>query len=94
MKIGEKIHQKDDKIIVEKIHTFDPELERAKTLRNEGIGQSGEHRMVGTVPLALIWEWCKEAGVKWDDVHGRQEVLKKKLLSSENKNLRVWKGRY
>lgn len=94
MKIGERVKTEGDKVVIEKIHTFSPELERAKALRDGSHGQDGESRLVGTVPLAMIWEWCKEAGVSWDDVHGRQEVVRKKLLSSENKNLRVWQGRY
>ena len=94
MKIGEKIYQEGDKVIIQKVHNFAPELERARQLRDGGHGQTGEHRLVGTVPLSMIWEWCKEAGVKWDDIHGRQEVIKRKMLSSDNKNLRVWQGRY
>lgn len=94
MKVGEKIHQEGDKVIIQKVHNFNPELERAKMARDGGLGQTGESRMVGTVPLAQIWEWCKEAGVKWDDVHGRQEVVRKKLNLAENKNFRVWQGRY
>jgi len=94
MKIGEKVYQEGDKVIVQKVHDFTGELDRAKQLRDGGHGQSGESRLVGTVPLSMIWEWCKEAGVKWDDIHGRQEVIKKKMLGSDHKNLRVWQGRY
>ena len=36
----------------------------------------------------------KEAGVKWDDVEARQQVVKRKILSGEFDKFRVWKGTY
>ena len=96
MKIGEKIHynESDNKIVIQKTHDMNPELHRAQMLRDAGAGQSGESRLVGTIPLHLIAEWCKEAGVKWDDVQARQEVMKRKILSGEFDKFRVWKGTY
>ena len=96
MKIGEKIHydHADNKLIVQKTHDVNPELHRAEMLRNAGVGQTGEKRLVGTIPLNLIAEWCKEAGVKWDDVQARQDVVKRKILSGEFDKFRVWKGTY
>ena len=96
MKIGEKIHydESDNKIVIQKTHDVNPELNRAQMLRDAGAGQKGENRLVGTIPLNLIAEWCKEAGVKWSDVQARQDVVKRKILSGEFDKFRVWKGTY
>ena len=96
MKIGEQIlyDNVEDKVIIKKTHDLNPELDRAEMLRKAGVGQSGESRLVGSIPLNLITEWCKEAGVSWDDVHGRQEVMRRKILSGEFDKFRVWKGTF
>lgn len=96
MKIAEKIHydHANDKVVVQKTHDMNPEMYRAQMLREAGVGQKGEHRLVGTIPLTLIAEWCKEAGVKWDDQQARQDVVKRKILSGEFDKFRVWEGRF
>ena len=94
MKIGEKIKFEGDQVVIQKTHDVTPELHRAQMLRDAGKGQKGESRLVGSIPLNLIAEWCKEAGVKWDDTHARQEVVKRKILSGEFDKFRVWKGTY
>lgn len=96
MKVGEKIlyDNTEDKVVIQKTHDVNPELHRAQMLREAGAGQTGEKRLVGTIPLNLIAEWCKEAGVKWDDTQARQEVVKRKILSGEFDKFRVWKGTY
>ena len=96
MKLGEKVlyDHTEDKVVVQKTHDVNPEMHRAQMLREAGCGQSGESRLVGTIPLNLIAEWCKEAGVKWNDTQARQEVVKRKILSGDFDKFRVWKGTY
>ena len=96
MKIAEKIHydHADDRLIVQKVHDLNPEMNRAKMLRDAGVGQKGEHRLGGAIPLTLIAEWCKEAGVNWDDQSARQDVVRRKILSGEFDKFRVWEGRF
>jgi len=96
MKLGEKIHidHQNNKIIVEQTHTANPELNRAKALRNAGVDGWGENKLVGTIPVYLIKQWCEEEGIKWSDIHARQEIVKKRILSGEFDKLRVWKGTY
>ena len=96
MKTGEQIlyDNVEDKVIIKKTHDMNPEMHRAQMLRDAGIGQKGEHRLVGSIPLNLIAQWCKEAGVSWDDVHGRQEVMRRKIMSGEFDKFRVWKGTF
>ena len=96
MKIGEQIlyDNVEDKVIIKKTHDMNPEMHRAQMLREAGIGQKGDHRLVGSIPLNLIAQWCKEAGVSWDDVNGRQEVMRRKIMSGEFDKFRVWKGKF
>lgn len=96
MKIAEKIHydHANDKVVIQKTHDLSHEMHRANMLREAGVGQKGEHRLVGTIPLTLIAEWCKEAGVKWDDQQARQDVVKRKILSGDFDKFRVWEGRF
>ena len=95
-KIGEQIlyDNAEDKLIIKKTFDMNPELKRAEMLRNSGIGQKGDKRLVGSIPLNLINQWLKEAGVAWDDVHGRQEVIRRKILSGEFDKFRVWNGTF
>jgi hypothetical protein len=96
MKIGEKVHfdESRQKIIVENTYDVAPTLDRAQQLRSLKLDGIGESKLVGTIPMFLIQEWCKEAGIKWSDTHARKEVVKKKILSGEFDKLRVWKGTY
>lgn len=96
MKISEKVHIDEVKkeIIIESVYTNTPYLDRVAEIKKQGLGQTGESRLVGSVPIHLIKEWCKELGVKWDDVEARKDVVKKKMLSGEFDKLRVWKGTY
>ena len=101
MKINEQTYEEDGKLIVKKTHDFTPVLKQMEQIRSAGIKNMGdgpdnaENRFVGRIPLALIEMWCKEAGVKWDDVHARAEVVKKKILSGDFDKLRSdWKGTY
>jgi len=96
MKIRETFKEEDDKIIIKKTHDFTPVMKRMDDIR-QNVDQDlrSDYRYVGTIPLPLMEQWCKEAGVKWDDVHARAEVVKRKILSGDFDKLRGnWKGRY
>ena len=51
-------------------------------------------RHVGRVPGAMVSLWLKEAGVKWDDTHAANDVIKRKMLSGEFSAFRNWEGTY
>jgi len=96
-KIGEEFiyDDKEQKIIIKKTHDYTDDLHRAKVLR-ETIGEQqkgAEKKLVGTIPMSLIAEWLKEAGIKWDDP-ARDDVIKRKIMSGEFDKFRVWKGKY
>ena len=96
MKIKEEIIFDDvkNKVVVKKTHLNDPYLETAKQFRDAGVGMTGEHRLAGIVPMHVIGEWIKEAGLTWDDSEACKDVIKRKMLSGEFDKLRVWEGRY
>ena len=76
--------------------TFDakPTLDAVAQLRSAGLNSMGESKHVGRVPGWMITEWLKEAGVRWDDIEARNEVIKRKMLSGEVAALRNWTGTY
>ena len=102
MKIKESVHEQDDKIIIKKTHDFGPVMKQMEEIRSKGVigmdgetSTQGENRFIGRIPLPLMASWCKEAGVSWDDVHARSEVIKKKILSGDFDKFRSdWKGTY
>jgi hypothetical protein len=55
---------------------------------------TGESRLVGVIPMHIMQEWFKEAGVSWDDREACKEIVKRKMLSGDFDKLRVWEGSY
>lgn len=102
MKIDEKAYEEDGKLIIKKSHDFTPVMKQMEEIRRNGvIGMHGaqttasDTRFIGRIPLALIEQWCKEEGVKWDDTEARGEVVKRKILSGDFDAFRSdWKGNY
>jgi ABC-type nitrate/sulfonate/bicarbonate transport system substrate-binding protein len=96
MKIKEHVqyNRKDDKIEVARTFDNQPSLNRAEDLRKAKIGMTGDNKLVGSIPLNIMAQWCKDAGVKWDDIEARKEVVKKNILSGEFDKFRVWKGTF
>jgi len=96
MKIGEKIHHEDNgqTLVVEKIYDNEPYLDEVKAIKDAGLGQTGEKRLVGRIPLHILSQWIKEAGLRWDDHDAVRDVIKRKMLSGDFDKLRVWEGTY
>jgi hypothetical protein len=96
MKIGEKFKfdETTKQYIHQKVHDFTHAEKYAKAVSETTGGIAGESRLIGTIPRALVNEWLKEAGVTWDDVQARQQVVKRKILSGDFDKFRVWKGTY
>jgi len=96
MKIGEKIHHEDNgqTLVVEKIYDNEPYLDEVKAIKDSGLGQTGEKRLVGRIPLHILSQWIKEAGLRWDDHDAVRDVIKRKMLSGDFDKLRVWEGTY
>jgi hypothetical protein len=92
-KIAERWEQDGDKLIHIKTQDWNPMLDRAEELRQNGNADFGESKLVGVVDAALVGEWLKEAGIAWDDP-AVDDVIKRKMLSGEFDKLRVWQGTY
>jgi hypothetical protein len=94
MLLKESVKATDSGIIVQKTYDNDVHLEKARMLREAGVGQTGESRLVGTIPMHIVAEWMKEAGLSWDDNEAKKDVIKRKMLSGDFDKFRVWKGTY
>jgi len=95
MKIAEQFINDDGaKFHVKKVYDATPHLEQVKSLRSAGAIGQGENRLVARVPLWVINEWCKQAGILYSDVEARREVMHRKLLNGEASAFRVWQGKY
>lgn len=92
-KIGQQLSLDGDQLIIKQ--TFDgsqmlKDAAKARELSPNSFGS--DHKLAGFVDLAMVNEWCKEAGVQWTDTAAVKEVIKKKMLSNEFGSLRVWEG--
>lgn len=93
MKLAERAFIQDGKLVIQQTHDFNPTLEAAKALRNNGGESMGDSKLVGLVPMKLWAMWAKEAGVRVDDP-AMKDVVKRKMMDSDFGGLRVWEGRY
>lgn len=94
-KINETIKIEDDKLIIKKTHDATAALKdaaHAREVTDNGFGSDYKH--VGNVDMAMLGLWLKEAGVAWTDTQAVKDVLKRKLMSNEFRDLRVWEGKY
>lgn len=96
MKISERVvhDTTEGKIVVVQKHNFQPYIEKARMLRDQNSGVIGESRCAGIIPMKLLAEWAKEAGVRWDDRPAMRDVIRRKMLSGDFDKLRVWEGKF
>lgn len=94
MLIKETITPIHNGIEIRKQFDNNPYLEEAKQIRDQGLGQTGENRLVGRIPVHLVAEWVKEAGIAWSDNEAKKDLIHKKMLSGEFDAFRIWKGKY
>ena len=95
MKLSEKLIDGEGSTLhVKKTVDPNPTLKNVEAIKQAGVGQTGENRHIGRVPGWLIAEWLKEAGVRWDDIKARDEVIKRKMMSGDYAAFRNWEGSY
>lgn len=70
------------------------DLDRAAKLKDAPSAPVSDSWHVGTIPLIVLEQWFKEAGVSWDDRAACQEVMKRKLLDGDFKKFRVKEGSF
>lgn len=93
-KLNEQVHWDGRKMIVQEQHDFHSVAEQAKTLKSAGLESVGESKLVARIPVKLLAEWAKEAGVKFSDTGAMRELLARKLMDADNSQFRVWEGRF
>jgi hypothetical protein len=94
-KIKEDWRIEDDKLIIKKTHDATQmlkDVQHAREVTDNSFGSDYKH--VGNVDMALLNIWLREAGVAWTDTQAVKDVLKRKLMSNEFRDLRVWEGKY
>ena len=94
MLIKEIIKPTETGIEIHKQYDNNVYLEQAKQIRDQGLGQTGESRLVGRIPMHLVAQWIKEAGLEWSDKQANQDLIRKKMLSGDFDKFRIWKGTY
>ena len=96
-KIKEIVHHDDggDTLTIESVYDNEPVLDSIKNLKDAGFDQQrGDNRLVGRIPMHIMAQWLKEAGVDWSDHGAAQEVIKRKILSGDFAKFRVWEGTF
>lgn len=92
-KISEKFWTEGDRWFLGRQVDVTPTLEAAATMRSNGLGRLGESAPIGRVPMELVAQWLREAGVRWDDTEARNELIRRKLLDGDFSKFRIWEGR-
>lgn len=82
-----------DRIVHHRTEDVEPMIDRARMLREAPQMPLSDSWLVGSVPLIVINQWAKEAGLKWDDP-ALKDVIKRKLLSGEFSKFRVREGTF
>ena len=95
-KISESItFNADDQSVIKKTHDASAMLQDAAYAREHAPNAfASDYKHVGNVDMALLNIWLKEAGVQWTDTQAVKDVIKRKLMSNEFSQLRVWEGRW
>lgn len=89
-----KLEIDGDKLHVGTSFDVGPAIEQATALRTSGLVGSSDNRHVARVPMELVYKLVNEAGVDWNDVQARKEVLRKALLDGTLSKFRVWEGSF
>lgn len=72
-----------------------PVLESAAALRaNETSLPLADSVHVARLDAHVVEMWVKEAGLKWDDRQAVRDLIRRKLMDSDNAAFRVWQGNF
>ena len=93
-KIAERMFVDEGKLVIQETHDFTPVVEKAKILNRHGMDTMGDSKLVALIPDEMVNQWLKEAGVKWSDRKGVEDVLARKLNDPDFSHFRVWEGRF
>lgn len=95
MKTAEKVgFDNSGNLTIQRKFNNDPYLKQVEEIRKSGAGQTGESRLVGRLPMHIVSEWVKEAGLQWSDHEAVKDLIRTKILSGDFDRFRVWEGSY
>lgn len=87
----------DDGFRVKRTQDVQAILDANKERQNDGTNgwtPSGDMKHVATIPLIVLEQWAKEAGIKKKDIYGQEinDLIRRKLNDPDNKFLRTGLG--
>lgn len=93
-KLNEQIlFDADGKLIVKQQHDFHSVAEKAKSLQSAGQDGFGkENKLVGVLPMKLIYEAAKARGIDHKDQNAMKELVLSLLHDRDFSQFRVWEG--
>ena len=95
MKIKERSFLDGTSLITQTTWNPEPALKRARQVRDgKPVWQVPEGQHIATVPRFLLERWMEEDGVKYDDHAALDEMLARRLNSSDYLHLRTGQGLY
>jgi hypothetical protein len=97
MKLEDKwiIDRVDNKMVHKRTFDLEPSLKVVKDLKDGGHTESlrmSDSYLAARIPLWVINDILKKAGVKWDDPASK-EVIMAALNSPDYAKFRVWEGK-
>jgi hypothetical protein len=96
MKLEDKWIVEGDRTIHKRVFDVEPSLNMVKEMKSQGLGTKqvlSESYLAARIPLFVINEILKKAGVKWNDPASKQ-VITNALNSPEYSKFRVWEGQF
>ena len=72
-----------------------PVLNSARLLRDVDLqAPMADSVHVARLDAHVVEMWVKEAGLKWDDRAAVRDLIRRKLMDSDNAAFRVWQGTF
>lgn len=93
MKLGEEWIDEGDRIVRKNTFDVDSALAAVDLARQAPSSPVSDSWHVASVPMWLVNEWLKEAGVQWNDKAAR-DVIRRKLISGDFNAFRVKQGTF
>lgn len=90
----DRIFKQDGKLVYHKRTDPTPVLESVKALRDAPSAPLADSVHVARLDAHVVEMWVKEAGLRWDDREAVRDLIKRKLMDSDNAAFRVWQGTY
>lgn len=90
----ERMFKQDGRLVFHKQTDPTPVLDNVQALRGSEVPQPVDGVHVARIDAHVLELWLKEAGVKFDDRNAVREVIRKKIISSDNAAFRVWEGNF